>query len=293
MPAPESEPAAAAVQLAAELARAGRFDELERCCRGALAAQPAHLELHEYLTVALYGRHRLEEAIAHYRKIVHLDPNPCDTEFDALYLQALLATRASPSPFRRRGRFFSLVTLLGRTLDRAGAIAECGCYRGTSSYLICGTLRRRDASFTGSGYHVFDSFEGLSPPTLDDEVPEDHANAERLREMSRAGAFAASLEKVRRNLGAFPGITYHPGWIPFSFKGVAEARYRFVHLDVDLYDPTYEALEYFAPRLAGGGLIVSDDYGWPGARRAIEEYCAGAGIAFSVTEHQQAVIGPA
>jgi len=49
----------------------------------------------------------------------------------------------------------------------------------------------------------------------------------------------------------------------------------FVHIDVDLYQPTLAALEYFYPRLAAGGIIVCDDYGslsFPGAYKAVEEF---------------------
>ena len=57
----------------------------------------------------------------------------------------------------------------------------------------------------------------------------------------------------------------------FCFQSIletlAETRYRFVHIDVDIYEPTYACLEYFHPRMVEGGLIVIDDYGfpsWPG-----------------------------
>ena len=96
-----------------------------------------------------------------------------------------------------------------------------------------------------------------------------------------AGAFRASLETVRAVLCDFPAIEYHPGWIPATFVGLAERRYKFVHVDVDLYEPTKAAIAYFYPRLVGGGAIVIDEYGllrWPGARRAVEEFCLDRGI---------------
>ena len=37
-------------------------------------------------------------------------------------------------------------------------------------------------------------------------------------------------------------------------------------------------------------VVIRDDYGWPGARRAIDEFCAERGIALSVTKNEQAVI---
>jgi len=51
-----------------------------------------------------------------------------------------------------------------------------------------------------------------------------------------------------------------------------------VHIDVDLYEPTRAAFEFFHPRMAPGGVMVCDDYGFascPGARKAVDEYFEG------------------
>jgi len=213
-----------------------------------------------------------------------------DRSFDELYRDALLATGTNPIPLRRRIRVANLVQLLLDTPGRGETVAECGCYRGLTSYLMCRTLRVESPAFDGTGYHVFDSFEGLSEPTADDDIPDDWKGADRLRAMSQRGAFAAPLDTVRANLREFPGIAYHPGWIPLSFQKLPERRYRFVHVDVDLYDPTLDCLNYFYPRLVPGGRMVSDDYSWPGARTAIDEFCSEHGIVPALNEHGQAII---
>jgi hypothetical protein len=61
-------------------------------------------------------------------------------------------------------------------------------------------------------------------------------------------------------------------------------------VDVDLHDPTYDSLDYFFPRLASGGVIVSDDYAWPGCRKAIETFCAEHSAHLSVTAAGHAVV---
>jgi predicted O-methyltransferase YrrM len=211
-------------------------------------------------------------------------------EFDRTYGEALAATGSHPIPFKRRQRFLELARLLASTRGAAGAVAECGCFRGLSALLLCQTLAAEQPAFDGAGFHVFDSFAGLSEPMAQDAIPESHPNRGPLEHMTQRGAFAATLDEVRRNLARFPGIAYHAGWIPAGFDGLAEQRYRFVHLDVDLYAPTRACLEYFHPRIAAGGAIVSDDYGWPGARRAIDEFCAERALRCAVTASEQAVI---
>jgi hypothetical protein len=212
-----------------------------------------------------------------------------DSQFDPIYETALLATKTSPTPLRRRERFRILVGQLERALHVDGQVAECGCAQGLSSFVLCSRLRRENPQFDGAGYEIYDSFKGLSEPVAEDQLP---AKPETVHaptaEIMTAGRFAASLDRVKNALRGFPGIAYFPGWIPAAFDTRAEKRYRFVHVDVDLYQPTKDSFEYFWPRLVPGGVMVCDDYNWPGARRAVEEFCGAAGIRFEVTPQQQA-----
>ncbi len=66
----------------------------------------------------------------------------------------------------------------------------------------------------------------------------------------------------------------------------------FVHVDVDLYEPTLACLEYFVPRLAPGGVIINDDYGsqsFPGAGRAWDLYFEDFGLPAFALEGGQSV----
>jgi hypothetical protein len=67
------------------------------------------------------------------------------------------------------------------------------------------------------------------------------------------------------------------GWIPSRFAEVAEKKFSFVHIDVDLEKPTRDSLEFFYPRLSDGGILLCDDYGFdtcPGVTAAIDEFLA-------------------
>jgi len=211
-----------------------------------------------------------------------------DPAFDGMYLAGILASGTAPVPLRRRDRFRFLVQQLERSRELSGLVAECGCFRGLSSILLCSTLRRHDPSFTGSGHRIFDSFQGLSQPRAEDLADDNSAEFGRLKENIVPGQYAAPLDIVRRSLAAFPGVEYFPGWIPAAFPAEDSSRYRFVHVDVDLYQPTLASFEYFWPRLTPGAIVVCDDYNWPGGKRAVEEFCAAAGVAFEKTPFNQA-----
>jgi O-methyltransferase len=258
--------------------------ELERGPGGVAELADAHAGLIR----ALYFHSTTARVMRAYRKYLAECAPPCDAQYDEIYSDGLIATDSCPVPFRRRERFHSLAGLFQRTRGLPGAVAECGCFTGLSSYLLCRYLKLEDARFDGTGYEIYDSFAGLSAPQPEDEIPEDHPEAAALRANSVPGHFSVTLDRVKTALGEFPGIGFFPGWIPHAFPRDSATRYRFVHLDVDLHQPTHDALQYFYPRLAPGGLIVCDDYGWPGAKKAIDEHCAAHGIRPEVTPHLQA-----
>jgi len=292
----EGRPLTSTVWHAAQSLAAGKPDQAEaivrrRLMRADAAADPASARAaFIYLLYLLHQQRKHEEIAAALCAPWSPMHNGGDPDFDRMYGAAISATRSNPLPFKRSQRFRELVRLLSSTRRVGGELAECGCYRGLSSHLLCQALAAESPTFGGAGFHIFDSFEGLSAPAPEDAIPEAHPDRERLAVMTKTGRFAASLETVQRNLARFPAITYHRGWIPFSFENLPERQYRFVHLDVDLYNPTRDSLAYFHRRVAMGGMIVSDDYSWPGARRAIEEFCAQNALRFTVTDFEQAVI---
>ena len=176
--------------------------------------------------------------------------------------------------------------------DVRGDIAECGCARGLSSLELCIAERTVDPAWMGEGFHIFDSFKGLSEPTEKDRrFDASGVNRALLAANMAAGRYAFPLELVARNVHRdFPHVRLHPGWIPEVFSEQPDRTYRFVHIDVDLYQPTMDSLRYFFPRMAAGGVIITDDYNWPGARAAFDEFSGEQGLELFTTETSQAFL---
>ena len=197
--------------------------------------------------------------------------------------------------FHRYQAALILARYFAHTLDVPGERAECGVFSGFGSLLMCRLMRARSPGFDGTGFHLVDSFEGLSSPSTQDAVE--------LREKPGRGTvavlgygkggFAAPIEYARAAMREFPGARIHKGWIPEVLAALPDAPFAFVHVDVDLYEPTRACLEHFYPRLAGGGVIVCDDYGaprFPGAARAWDDYCDRRGIPYVVLDTGQSII---
>lgn len=158
----------------------------------------------------------------------------------------------------RRMRFWNLMQWYMWNKHIQLPTVECGVYKGLASSLM--------QMYHPQEHHVFDSFEGLSAPT-----DRDNGTAQ------RSGKFACDLQTVQHNLRDYDQIHFYKGWIPTVFQQADPDReYRFVHIDVDFYDPIYTSLKYFWPKVCNGGVIVVDDYGYrdyPGARKAVVNFC--------------------
>ena len=180
-----------------------------------------------------------------------------DEEFNA-YLR--LVGEAAPVKSIGASRHWMLYQLLRLTENVPGDTAECGVYRGAASYLIAAFAAR---SRGAKSHHLFDSFEGLSAPDGGDGP------------LWQQGDFSVPADSAMNLLSRFSNVQLHQGWIPERFPEVADRSFSFVHVDVDLSEPTRASIEFFYPRLSPGAVLVCDDFGMPtcpGATKAIEDF---------------------
>jgi hypothetical protein len=135
--------------------------------------------------------------------------------------------------------------------------------------------------------HCFDTFEGMPPPGASDIRHADGAPATAILAAAPKNEdslyWAASpLETVRGNLAAtgYPleHIRFIKGKVEDTLPAHLPERIALLRLDTDWYASTRHELIHLYPRLAEGGVIIIDDYGfWRGARRAVDEYLAESG----------------
>jgi len=153
-------------------------------------------------------------------------------------------------------RHFMLGQLVKLVEGLDGDLVECGAYRGES---VLALLENSEGQF-----HVFDSFEGLSEP---DGME---------KRWWRRGDLSAATQEFMDAVESYQDrVCVYQGWIPTQFHYVRDFHFRFVHVDVDLAEPTRECVEFFWPRVVGGGVMVFDDYGFrqcAEARRVIDGY---------------------
>lgn len=140
-----------------------------------------------------------------------------------------------------------------------GSLAEVGTYQGATAKLICQAKQSRL-------FYGFDTFEGLPEPGR-----KDTSHGQRF---FRVGKYAAAYDDVKTYLASFDGVQLIKGVFPATGHCIETARFSFVHLDIDLYKGTKDALEFFWPRMVDRGVIAVHDSHAGGVSQAIREFTA-------------------
>lgn len=195
---------------------------------------------------------------------------------------------------RRALRALNLGRYFHQALELDGEIVECGVLRGFSALMQGKIAAAKLPDFTGHGIHLVDSFDGLSAPTEPDALgyrPGEN-NTPEFVYASEKGDMYGPIDHVRQVLTDYPDMAFHQGWIPEVLTSLPETNWKFVHIDVDLYEPTMACLNYFMPRLISGGCIVNDDFSsplFPGGGAAWQDYFEANKAPYVVLDSGQAV----
>jgi O-methyltransferase len=161
--------------------------------------------------------------------------------------------------------------------DIPGAVVECGVWRGGSMHLVARTLLA--IGDTSRELYLFDTFDGMTPPTDKDVTYEGKPVADLLSSRPRTAKIwaVASLEDVQQGFEEIPypreRIHFVQGPVESTLPEQAPDQIAILRLDTDWYESTRHELMTLYDRLSPGGVLIIDDYGsYQGARAAIEEF---------------------
>jgi len=142
-----------------------------------------------------------------------------------------------------------------------GSVAELGVYKGKFAKYI-------NRYFPERRLYLFDTFAGFDKRDIDREKFQNFSQVE--QDFSDT-----SWEAVLSQM-PFPGNCIPvKGFFPESAVHINES-FVFVSLDTDLYEPIYQGLLFFYPKLIPGGYIFIHDFNndaYKGARQAVEKFC--------------------
>jgi hypothetical protein len=144
-----------------------------------------------------------------------------------------------------------------------GSMAECGVFLGE----FAGEINR---VFPANPLYLFDTFTGFDTRDITVEQEKKYSDFNEKH-------FGITNEELVLSKMPHPDMCIlRKGYFPETTEGVDDL-FCFVNLDFDLYNPTLAGLEYFAPRMVAGGVILIHDYcctPFEGVRAAVRDWMA-------------------
>lgn len=142
-----------------------------------------------------------------------------------------------------------------------GDVAELGVYKGDFSKDI-------NTVFPDRNLYLFDTFQGFDTRDTQKEKSNKYSTGD--QDFSDT-----SVELVLSKMPNPKNCIVKKGYFPETATGV-DGKFCFVSLDADLYEPIYEGLKFFYPKLQKGGYIFIHDFNndeYKGAREAVVQFC--------------------
>lgn len=151
----------------------------------------------------------------------------------------------------------------------AGSVAEVGVYKGKFAKFI-------NQYFPERKLYLFDTFESFDEKDIQKENKMGLAHPS--QDFSNT-----SVEQVLKQMPFAAQCIIKKGFFPETAIGLEDS-FVFVNLDTDLYEPIYQGLHYFYPKMISGGYIMVHDVNndnYQGARKAVEQFCMETGNVFT------------
>jgi O-methyltransferase len=174
-------------------------------------------------------------------------PWSADTEFDSVFNAIKGNTLVDVY------RCWELWSLLEQTAAQPGSILEVGVWRGGTGSLLATKAKLCDIA---DPVYLCDTFEGVVKAGENDSgyIGGEHSDTSEALVRDLVGSLG--LNNVCILKGIFPDASAH--LIPEN------AKFRFAHIDVDVYQSAKEVFHWVWPRMPAGGIVVFDDYGFFG-----------------------------
>ena len=166
---------------------------------------------------------------------------------------------------------WNLVAQSAKALE--GDILEVGVWKGGSGALLASQAARCGLS---ASVYLCDTFRGVVKTGPSDSIYKGGEHADTSRKTVEKLIDTLDLKNVEILTGVFPDDTA---------VNIADRKFRFCHIDVDVYQSAEDILEWVWGRLVRGGIIVYDDYGFKECNGIVEHVAKQFNIKDRVVMH--------
>ena len=158
-----------------------------------------------------------------------------------------------------RRTFLQNLSKLQASVDYNACVAEAGVFAGDFAKWI-------NRYYSNRKLFLFDTFEGFDARDISEE---------RGLSTAKEGDYSKTSVDVVMGKMTYPDrVILEKGYFPETAEGIEE-KFCFVNLDLDLYLPTYNGLNFFKDKMISGGVILIHDYfgdTFDGPRKAVDKF---------------------
>lgn len=151
-----------------------------------------------------------------------------------------------------------------------GDFVDCGVNTGLFSRAVMEYVKFDQLDKT---YYLLDTFEGMDPRYSSEYEMARHS---KIGYQSNMGLF----EKVQETFSGF-NTRIIKGAVPDTLEMVDTKKVAYLSIDMNCVKPEVDALEFFWDRMVSGGMIIMDDYAYPGAedqKKAHDQFAESKGV---------------
>lgn len=163
------------------------------------------------------------------------------------------------APLESRRIFLKNYAQILEEIKEGGECVEVGVFEGDFAKWI-------NYYFPYKRLHLFDTFSVFSARDIEKE-----GNLSTAKE----GDYSYTSERAVMEKMIYPeNCIIHKGYFPETAKDLT-GEFCFVNLDLDLYEPTYNGLNFFISRLTDNGIILVHDYfaeNFKGPKKAVDRF---------------------
>jgi O-methyltransferase len=195
-------------------------------------------------------------------RLLTLDKS-CGFLSDPAFVSAFESVRGShqydqyASPQTISWRLHTLVWAAKSALRLEGDFVECGVFKGDMSWVICQLV---DFHSRGRHFYLYDTFDGFAPKySSPNDFPDNPGFFDFADKIYRDRDL---YESVCQRFSNSPGVKVIKGVVPDVLAQESPEKIAFLHIDLNSPAAEIGALNALFPRVASGGIVVFDDYGW-------------------------------
>jgi len=236
-----------------------------------------------YSKVFSLNRHVLKYAPTYDEDGLFTNHN-CDFMKDPLFKKSydLGFSTGSSGAWHLHWRVYVLCYFAERAKNMEGDFIECGTNKGLTAMAI---INYTDFSKINKIFYLMDTFNGL----VDEYKTENERGCDLV-------SYDECYQEVKKTFSEFHNVIIVHGAIPLTLPKVKAKKISFIHIDMNCAKPEIDAGEYFWDKIVSSGIILLDDYAYPGyieQKHAWDDFAIQKGVqVLSIPTGQGLIIKP-